>query len=77
MSYRDDPQNRVRAHELLCANAEAIVAVEPAVTYYGSYWLQQGDRMREDLNLLLAALRPGDRLLDIGVNPPFMLSTMH
>jgi SAM-dependent methyltransferase len=62
--------------EILTSNANAIVALEPNNAWYPHYWVQQGARLREDLEILMATLRPGARLLDVGVNPPFMLATM-
>jgi SAM-dependent methyltransferase len=62
--------------EILVSNAEAIVALQPANVWYGHYWVHQGARLRDDLEVLTGTAKPGSRLLDVGVNPPFMLATM-
>jgi SAM-dependent methyltransferase len=62
--------------EILAGNAKAIVALESRASWYPGYWLREGDRLRDDLDVLMATLKPGGRLLDVGVNPPFMLATM-
>jgi hypothetical protein len=58
--------------EILTSNAEAIVALESSNAWYQAYWRDQGARLRDDLDVMTSILNPGARLLDVGVNPPFM-----
>jgi SAM-dependent methyltransferase len=66
----------VAPQDILTAKAEAIIGLEPANDWYPHYWAHQAARLQDDLDILTECLEPGDRLLDVGVNPPFMLATM-
>jgi SAM-dependent methyltransferase len=62
--------------EILASSAEAIAAFDSGNPWYAHYWLHQRERLIDDLSVLMATLKPGDRLLDVGANPPLMLATM-
>jgi SAM-dependent methyltransferase len=64
------------AADRLESSAADIIRLEPSMDYYVPYWEQQAPRLRNDLKRLLQVATPRSKVLDVGVSPPIMLSTL-
>ena len=64
------------ATKKLESNAADVIRLEAAMDYYAPYWAQHSPRLKEDLRLVMRHAPPGAKVLDVGVSPPFMLTTL-
>lgn len=69
----DKSSNPVR---LLSDISRSIVELETEHQWYRFYREQQLPRLSRDLKIMLKTLKPGQKVLDVGANPPFLVATL-
>ena len=67
--------SRGAVRERLIALGTKIAELDPN-HWYAGYLPMSADRMTSDIELLMARVPPGGRVLDIGCSPPFVLATL-
>jgi SAM-dependent methyltransferase len=67
--------NRSDLRQRLVALGTKIAELDPN-HWYAGYLPAHADRMTSDLELVMARVAPGGRVLDVGCSPPFVLSTL-
>lgn len=63
-------------HDVMQSLSARILELQPENGWYPHYLAQQGHRMELDLHLLVGAVAPPARVLDIGCNPPLVVATL-
>jgi len=69
-------KNITKAKETLEQVSEEIIKIETENQWYSHYRNQQQTRIKDNLEILLKQISNQARVLDVGVNPPFLLSSL-